>query len=171
MSQAKVVDTMNTGSADPGNSAVDATPNQAAPTPPEPIADAVSHAQTQITLEQYARSQFIKIKDISWNSSQNPGTILDERTIHPNSLNSFIKKLANMMTFFAGAPTFRMVMTGSPLVSGKLIAFKVPKGVKPESLSIEEMTSWPHSLIDARTMTSVEYTPTDQNDKKLPHYF
>nr|AVM87214.1 polyprotein [Wenling rattails calicivirus 2] len=92
---------------------------------------------------------------LSISSATTSGTTLFQMALDPG-LNPFTAHLAQMYNAWAGGFEMLLQVGANNMLAGKIIAACIPPNLDPDGVStIEQMTSFPHIIVDIRAMDNV----------------
>lgn len=111
-------------------------------------------------LDTYIRTHYIQIAKLNWNTSQLEGTILYTNQIHPLRANKIIRHLYKIFNTWTGGLDYKIKIAATGFNAGAIVAFRLPPNIDVSRLkTVENMTHFPHIIIEAKTleMPTVEF--------------
>lgn len=111
-------------------------------------------------LDTYIRTHYIQIAKLNWNTTQLEGTILYTNQIHPLRSNKIIKHLYKIFNTWTGGLDYKIKIAATGFNAGAIIVLRVPPNIDITKLkTVENMTHFPHIIIEAKTleMPTVEF--------------
>nr|AVM87202.1 polyprotein [Wuhan sharpbelly calicivirus] len=88
------------------------------------------------------------------------GTIVWQSRIHPN-MNTFTSFLQNIYNAWGGGFELQIFLGANNFIGGKLGLFFLPPGVEPSKMSIDDLLSYPKTVIDIRTCDMMSFASPD----------
>nr|BDQ32366.1 capsid protein VP1 [Norovirus GII.2] len=125
----------------------------------EPVAGAALAApvtgQTNI-VDPWIRANFVQAPNGEFTVSPRnaPGEVLLDLELGPE-LNPYLAHLARMYNGYAGGMEVQVMLAGNAFTAGKLVFAAVPPHFPIENLSPQQITMFPHVIIDVRTLEPV----------------
>nr|WPV63518.1 MAG: capsid protein [Wufeng shrew picorna-like virus 8] len=138
--------------------------------PADSTTDVVPHTGQFNNYDPILNEQFIATANITWSTSQLPGTLLWSTRIHPDNCNQFIKHISQMYNAWAGSLDFRLKIAGTGFHAGALMVVRLPPNIDPTTLStLSDVTAFEYALIDPKQLSVVDRSIMDQRNI-LYHY-
>lgn len=154
---------------DSAETSVNIVSSIAAP-PADSSTDMVPHTGQFNNYDPILGEQFIATANITWSTSQLPGTLLWSTRIHPDNCNQFIKHISQMYNAWAGSLDFRLKIAGTGFHAGALMVVRLPPNINPTDLtSLSDVTAFEYALVDPKQLSVVDRTIMDQRNI-LYHY-
>nr|UNN26646.1 VP1 [Norovirus GI] len=134
--------------------------NTAEPIAMDPVvgaATAVATAGQVNMIDPWIMSNFVQAPQGEFTISPNntPGDILFDLQLGPQ-LNPFLSHLAQMYNGWVGNMRVKILLAGNAFTAGKIIISCIPPGFTSQSVSIAQMTMFPHIIADVRVLEPIE---------------
>nr|AVM87204.1 polyprotein [Wuhan spiny eel calicivirus 2] len=88
------------------------------------------------------------------------GTIVWQSRIHPD-MNTFTSFLQNIYNAWGGGFDLQIFLGANNFIGGKLGLFFVPPGINPNKLAVDDLLSYPKTIIDIRTCDMMSFSTPD----------
>lgn len=138
--------------------------------PANSAAEIVPHTGQANNYDPYLNEQFIVTANLTWSTSQLPGTLLWSSRIHPDECNVFVSHISKMYNAWAGSLDFRVKIAGTGFHAGALFLVRLPPNIDPASLlTLEDITPFEYAIVDPKILDPIDRNVMDQRPI-LYHY-
>lgn len=136
---------------------------------PSPV-EAIVHTGSANGIDPVLYSKWIAHKSFRWDTTQAPGTKLSIDKIHPDTIHPYTKHIGKMYNVSVGGFDIRMMVNGTALHGGELIAARIPPNIDPSTIKgLQDLTTFEYVLIDPKNTGVISLHVMDQRNK-LYHY-
>jgi hypothetical protein len=138
--------------------------------PANSSADVVPHTGQANGYDPILNEQYICVSNLTWSTSQLPGTLLWSTRIHPDECNAFVGHISKMYNAWAGSLDFRVKVAGTGFHAGALYLVRLPPNIDPASLlTLQDITPFEYAMVDPKILDPVDRLVMDQRPI-LYHY-
>jgi hypothetical protein len=132
--------------------------------------EVATHTGALSPLDEYIRMHFVALAFLTWSTAQISGTLLWTIPIHPSYFNEIVNHLYKLFNCWTGGMDFKIKICGTGFHAGMLCLVRLPPNVEPKTIRTpQQMTIFPHLLIDAKQLEMVSRSVVDQIDRFF-HY-
>lgn len=111
----------------------------------------------------YVKSQHISLRNVTWSTSQLPGTLLMSIPITPLRANSVVAYLSGIFNAWNGGLEYQAKVAGTGFHAGSIGIARIPPNIDPKTLQTkEQFTVFEYSVIDPKTLEAFSKHIPDQ---------
>jgi hypothetical protein len=113
----------------------------------------------------YVREQFIPLANVTWSTTQSPGTILWSTPVTPLRGNIIMSYLAGIFNCWAGGLDFQMKVAGTAFHAGSIGIGRLPPNINPSKFkNTSQLGTFEYNVIDPKQLEAVSKDMPDQRN-------
>lgn len=130
-----------------------------------PATEVPSHVGQTNVLDPYFYTQFLSVANLTWSTSQLPGTMLWYTPIHPSASNNILAYVSKIYNTWGGGFDYMLKVAGTGFHAGALALVRLPPNISPQTLTtVEQITAFEWELFDPKQLEMVTRTLIDQKN-------